>query len=72
MPATKVAVNSMKMPEIRMKAQALGIIPGKMKKTELIRAIQTAEGNSPCFGWSNGQCPYTNCCFIKDCLKIRS
>jgi len=72
MPATKVAVNSMKMPEIRMKAQALGIIPGKMKKTELIRAIQTAEGNSPCFGWSNGQCPYTNCCFMKDCLKIRS
>ena len=72
MPATKVAVNSMKMPEIRMKAQALGIIPGKTKKTELIRAIQTAEGNSPCFGWSNGQCPYTNCCFMKDCLKIRS
>ncbi len=72
MPATNVADKSMKMPEIKIKAQGLGIIPGKMKKTELIRAIQTAEGNSPCFGWSNGHCPYTNCCFMNDCLKIRS
>lgn len=72
MPATQVAVNSMKMPEIKMKAKALGVNPGKMRKTELIRAIQTAEGNTPCYGWSNGRCANIDCCFMKDCLKIRS
>lgn len=57
------------MPEIKMKAQYLGIDPGKMKKPELIHAIQAAEGYSPCFGTSGGHCDYTGCCFIQDCLK---
>jgi len=61
----------MKIDEIKKKAKALGINWGKMKKTELIRAIQEAEGNTPCFGTSNGTCPYTDCCFIEDCLKIQ-
>lgn len=72
MPATKVADKSMKLSEIKMKAKGLGLLPGKMSKVELIHAIQSAEGNTPCFGKSNGQCPYTNCCFMKDCLKIKS
>ena len=71
MTATKVADKSMKMPEIKMKAKALGINPGKMKKTELIHAIQAAEGNAQCYGWSNGHCPNIDCCFMKDCLKTR-
>jgi len=76
MPATKVAKKRvtekrMGMPEIRMKAQSLGITPGTMKKPELIHAIQVAEGYSPCFGRSDGQCGNTDCCFIQDCLKIR-
>jgi len=62
----------MKMPEIRDKAKALGTNPGKMKKVELIHAIQQAEGNTACFGTSNGYCPYTDCCFMQDCLKISS
>ena len=61
----------MKIAEIKQKAKALGITSGKMKKAELIHAIQQAEGNNPCFGSSNGQCPYTACCFIQDCLKIK-
>ncbi len=61
----------MGMPEIRAKAQSLGIIPGKMKKPELIHTIQVTEGYEPCFGRSNGQCSNTDCCFIKDCLKVR-
>lgn len=60
---------SIKMPQIREKAKALGITPGKMKKAELIHAIQQAEGYTPCFGKSNGHCPYTECCFRGDCLK---
>jgi len=73
MPATEVAKKKkqMNMPEIRLKAEALGITPGKMKKAELIHAIQRAEGYRPCFGTSNGRCPYTDCCFMKDCLKIK-
>ena len=71
MPATQIAVKRMTMPEIKMKAKALGITPGKMKKTELIHAIQGAEGNTQCFGWSNGHCPNIDCCFMKDCLKTR-
>lgn len=69
MPAT-VVEKRMNMPEIKAKARDLGITPGKMKKTELIRSIQSAEGCTRCYGTSNGQCPYTDCCFIKDCLRI--
>jgi len=56
---------------IKQKAKGLGIIPGKMKKAELIHAVQIAEGCTPCYGRSNGQCPHTDCCFMKDCLKTR-
>jgi len=86
MPATKVATKHttkkhiakksitekrIGMPEIRDKARSLGIIPGKMKKPELIHTIQVTEGYEPCFGRSDGQCGNTDCCFIKDCLKVR-
>jgi len=71
MPATKVEKRSIKMAEIRDKARALGIPFGKMKKAELIHSIQTAEGNTACFGRSNGQGEYTDCCFMQECLKIR-
>ncbi len=71
MPSTRVAEKRMGMPEIRMKAKALGLTPGNMKKAQLIHAIQTAEGNTPCFGRSNGHCIYTDCCFMQDCLVLR-
>jgi hypothetical protein len=58
------------MAEIRQKAISLGIQSGQMDKTELIHSIQRAEGNAPCFGTSNGQCPYTDCCFMADCLAV--
>ena len=70
MVAVAVPSKSMKMPEIREKAKALGITPGKMKKAELIHAIQQAENCTPCFGHSGGQCQYLDCCFFADCLKI--
>lgn len=61
----------MKVMEIKKKAKGLGIAEGKMKKAELIHTIQQEEGNRPCFGRSNGQCEYSDCCFMRDCLKIR-
>jgi len=69
MASVKVTDKRMSMQDIRMKAQGLGVNPGNLKKPELIHAIQVAEGNTPCFGKSNGRCPYTDCCFIQDCLK---
>jgi len=71
MPATITAEKRMGMPEIRMKAKAVGLTPGKIKKVDLIHAIQVAEGCLPCFGKSGGQCSYTDCCFMKDCFKIK-
>lgn len=69
MPVVRVLDKRMKMSEIREKAKALGITPGAMKKAGLIRAIQQAEGGTPCFGESNGQCPHTDRRFRQDCLK---
>jgi len=61
----------MKMEDVKKKAKKLGINSGKMSKTDLIQAIQKAEGNTPCYGNSNnGNCPYTNCCFRSDCFKV--
>jgi hypothetical protein len=40
-----------------------------MKKTELICAIQKAEGFTACFGSGKQDCPYTDCCFRSDCIE---
>jgi hypothetical protein len=61
----------MKIAEIKKKAKPFGINTKNMKKAELIRAIQTAERNTPCFGTSNSNCPYTDCCFMEDCCTTK-
>ena len=66
----EVTTKYMNVTEIIKKAKAIGIDPGKMKKAELIRSIQIAEGCIPCFGTSDGQCAYAECCFMQDCFKI--
>jgi hypothetical protein len=66
-----VAPKSMTVAEIKAKAKGLGINPGKMRKAELIHAIQLAEGCTPCYGRSNGYCPWTECCWRKDCFKTK-
>ncbi len=59
----------MKMPEVRAKAKAMGIKPGKMKKADLIRTIQEQEGNFPCFMTADGHCDQMDCCWRDDCLS---
>lgn len=66
-----VARKSMTVAEIKTKAKTLGIEPGKMKKADLIRSIQIAEGCTPCYGRSNGDCPWTECCWRTDCFKVK-
>lgn len=57
----------MKMQEVRARAKRIGINPGDMKKTGLIRAIQSAEGNTPCFQTGAKDCDQTDCCWRDDC-----
>lgn len=58
----------MKMDDIKAIAKQFEIKPGKMKKTELIRAIQEVEGNNVCFGTGNAiVCGQHECLWREDC-----
>ena len=60
----------MNMTEIKKYARGKGVDPGAMRKSELIRAIQAAEGNPCCYGSDRkAHCPETNCLWEKDCKK---
>lgn len=58
----------MKLEEIKVIAKQHGIKVGKLKKAELVRAIQEAEGNYACF--ETGQvagCDQAECLWRPDC-----
>jgi len=58
----------MKIDEIKAIARQHKIEVGKANKGDLIRAIQQAEGNSPCFGSNlKNQCGQDNCLWRRDC-----
>lgn len=62
----------MNMQEVKKIATDKGIKAGKMKKSDIIRTIQAAEGNSPCFQTPTVQsCDQTGCCWRTDCLSLR-
>lgn len=59
---------SMKIDEIKQIAKQHHIKLGKMTKSDLVRAIQVAEGNTPCFGSKNSSvCGQNNCLWREDC-----
>lgn len=59
----------MNLKEIKEIARQMGIQAGKLKKDDLIRAIQRAEGNFACFGTAfSGECSQYDCLWRKDCL----
>ena len=60
----------MDLKDIKVIAKKHGVKIGKMTKTEIIRAIQRAEGNFDCFGTAvSKQCSQTDCLWKEDCLK---
>lgn len=59
----------MRMDEVREKAKKFGLKTSRMKKDDLIRAIQTAEGNFPCFGSAGQYCDQQGCCWQDECLE---
>ncbi|MBU1487947.1 Rho termination factor N-terminal domain-containing protein [bacterium] len=60
----------MKIADVQKKAKEMGLKAGRMKKADLIRAIQIAEGNSSCFGTAAECCDQADCCWAEDCLAI--
>ena len=59
----------MKAHEIKEIAKEKGIKVGNIKKPDLIRTIQIAEGNIDCYGSAtSGFCDQTNCLWREDCL----
>jgi hypothetical protein len=61
----------MKLEELRDIAKSHGINSGKLPKAELIRSIQSSEGNFACFGTaSDGACDQTGCMWRKDCFVV--
>lgn len=58
----------MKIEEIRRIAKQRDVKTGKMKKGEIIRAIQEAEGNLVCFDTGKAaECGQANCLWREDC-----
>ncbi len=58
----------MQMKKIKEIAKKNGITPGSMSRTELIRAIQRAEGNSDCFATMHvNDCNQMDCLWRVDC-----
>ena len=55
--------------ELQKIASGLGVESRGLKKAELIRAIQNAEGNFDCFGTANDYCDQLNCLFRRECLR---
>ncbi len=60
----------MKLEEVRRMAKLQSISPGKLSKTELIRAIQKIEGNFDCFATAyDGVCNQAGCSWREDCFE---
>lgn len=58
----------MKLSEVRELAAQRGLNTDKMKKAEIVRAIQAAEGNSACFDTGiAAECGQANCLWRADC-----
>ena len=55
--------------DIKQKAKDLGLKTSKVKKPELIKKIQLAEGNFDCFGSAEHECDQAGCAWRDDCLK---
>jgi hypothetical protein len=56
--------------ELQKMAKELGIKATGLRKAEMIKAIQSAEGNFDCFGTATNYCDQLNCLFREDCLSI--
>ncbi len=61
----------MNIAEIKTRAKGLGLQIGRMRKADLIRTIQTKEGNFPCFETAKDYCSQKACCWRQACLPSK-
>jgi DNA-binding IscR family transcriptional regulator len=60
----------MQVSKIKEIAKQHGVKPGKLKKGDIIRLIQKAEGNFDCFATpADGYCDQNGCLWRSDCIK---
>jgi hypothetical protein len=65
---TEKGDHGMKIDDVRKIASQQGIKAGKAKKSDLVRAIQQAEGNAACFDSNNSaHCGQPACLWREDC-----
>ncbi len=58
----------MKMVQVKAVAKERGVKAGRMKKVELVRAIQQVEGNNQCFVTEQADsCGQPGCLWREDC-----
>lgn len=61
----------MRFHDIQKMAKGMDINTYRMKKTDIIRAIQRAENNIECYGTERiGSCPEEACLWKSDCLSL--
>jgi hypothetical protein len=66
---TSAKGDSMTLKQIKEIAKEKDVRVGNMKKENIIRAVQRAEGNFDCFGTaSSGYCDQMNCLWRNDCV----
>lgn len=59
----------MQVQEIRDKAKSMGLKTSRLSKVELVRQIQSAEGNFECFATAlDGICDRPDCVWRNDCF----
>lgn len=59
----------MKLEDVRNIAKTRGVHPGKHSKIELIKTLQSEEGNFDCFATAySGECDQLNCLWRQDCF----
>ena len=56
---------------VKEKAKALGIKAARKNSTELVKSIQQAEGNFPCFKTAAGFCDQQTCLWRNDCISSK-
>ena len=63
----------MQIEDIRTIARSYGIHTGNRSKTDLIKAIQSDEGNFECYATTSvGECDQTGCLWRNDCLDFNN
>ena len=56
------------MKQIKGMARRFEINPAGLSRTELVRKIQIAEGNFPCYRTAEKSCDQPDCLWLDDCV----